>query len=124
MKIALNELPIVFVVGNSEFRNNGNTNEIEVNYQIAKTIPTDVECKMELGWTDSSQSTGSVASDATANAVSSYFEQQSSVFSVKQDQVKQDQLNDLSVRLNCTGPRLSNYKSDWVSLSLTKHNNQ
>jgi hypothetical protein len=124
MKIALNELPIVFAIGNSEFRNNGNTNEIEVNYQIAKTIPTDVECKMELGWSDSSQSAASVASDATANAVSSYFEQQSSVFSVKQDQVKQDQLNDLSVRMNCTGPRLSNYKSDWVSLSLTKHNNQ
>jgi hypothetical protein len=124
MKIALNELPIVFAIGSTEFRKNGSTNEIEVNYQVAKTIPTDVECKMELGRTDSPESTVSVASDATANAVSSYFEQQSSVFSVKQDQVKQDQLNDLSVRLNCTGPRLSNYKSDWVSLSLTKRNNQ
>jgi hypothetical protein len=115
MKILFNDLPVIFAVSEAVAKKTGGKYEVEVKYQVAKTIPADVECHMELGGLSSSEGTVSYGVDPTAITVQSYLNQESSTFTVRVDQV-----NDISVRLNCSGARFSNYHSDWAYVSVTK----
>lgn len=110
LKITFSDLPVVFTVTDTAVTKTGDTYEIQVKYQSAKTIPTDIECRMEVA-----AGNEPFGVDSTAKDVNSYFGRETSTFSVKPDQFE-----DLKVRLNCSGSRLSNYQSEWTYLGVNK----